>query len=288
MSNPQISLQIQPHYQSALRDRLARHKRDVLGIKQDGVWEANGRPYPHVLPAHLRNLNLLEPLRARLLAYLAAQPEITLHRYFHHLTSSQAMCLNLLAPALFRSSIWARLESQIDAGIELIQEGAAFEKVFDRSEGTNFDFYCRRRGGGVVYFEFKLAEEAYGSAVRDARHLAKLQHIYLPRLKGRVTDRVLEPGWFFRHYQLLRNLSYLADERDRLVLVLPRAHTTLMMQVDRFLDTIGPTLRAQVQVIAMEDLASALLADPHQQEAGPEFAQLRAFIDKYCLTQWVH
>ena len=127
------------------------------------MWEANGRFYPHILPAHLRHLNLLPPMRARLLAYLEAQRGVTLHRYFHHLTSSQAMCLNLLAPTLFHSSIWARLESQIDAGIELIPESAAFEKVPDPSEGTNFDFYCRRRGGGAVYFEFKLAEEAYGS-----------------------------------------------------------------------------------------------------------------------------
>ncbi len=222
------------------------------------------------------------------MTYLASQPEVTLHRYFHHLNSSQAMCLNLLAPALFHSSIWARLGSQIDAGIDLTQESAAFEKVLDPSEGTNFDCYCRRRGAGVVYFEFKLAEEAYGSAVRDLRHLAKLQHIYRPRLKGRVPDLVLEPEWFFRHYQLLRNLSYVADSRDRLVLVLPRAHTSLMMQVDRFLNTIGPTLRGQVQVIAMEDLASALLDDPHERETGPEFVHLRAFIDKYCLTHRVH
>ena len=83
-------------YVERLKRHLAAYKRDVLGVAEDGIWSRNGRAYPHILPAAQRDLNLLAPLRAEMRAFLAATPTFRYHMDFHHLNSSQAMCLNLL------------------------------------------------------------------------------------------------------------------------------------------------------------------------------------------------
>ena len=63
-------------------------------ITEDGPWSRNSVSYPHILPVAHQNLNFLERYRSEMVAYLASEPSVKQHQDFHHLNSSQAMCLN--------------------------------------------------------------------------------------------------------------------------------------------------------------------------------------------------
>ena len=85
-------------YQIRLRRHLSEYKLSRLGISEEGIWRRNGKRYPHILPESHRVENLLETYRADLDAYIERTSTLERHRDFHHLNSSQAMCLNLFYP----------------------------------------------------------------------------------------------------------------------------------------------------------------------------------------------
>jgi hypothetical protein len=87
-------------YVQALQIHLGRYKAARLGITDAGIYRHQGRDlsYDHVLPVELRWLNLLETYRAEIRDYLKARPQLQLHKFFHHLNSSQAFALNLFFP----------------------------------------------------------------------------------------------------------------------------------------------------------------------------------------------
>lgn len=81
------------HHQ--LLAHLADYKRERLGVQKNGVWIGRYGPVEkaHILPKEKYKLNLLDDVREAF--FDSEQGEVPLHRYFHHLNSSQAMCINL-------------------------------------------------------------------------------------------------------------------------------------------------------------------------------------------------
>ena len=248
-------------YVEPLREQLAHYKRDELLISEDGLWIRNGRPYPHILPAANSDLNLCAPLRAELLALIEQHPNWTRHRDFHHLNSSQAMCWNLLMPALVvpggLEALSAALRTPVPA------ESVDFETILDTAEFTNFDCVMDLQGGGRVYIEAKLTEGKFGAAKPNRERERKRAELYVPRLRGKVPGRLLEEVGFFANYQLLRNLSYLKGPADRLLLLMPRAHIELVEQAEVFRDSVLEPWRSQVELVLVEELIERLVLQPH-------------------------
>jgi hypothetical protein len=89
----------QQSYDKILKSHLDDYRRGRLGRIESGVFVKNGveRPYGHILPADLKWLNILEPFRSEVMQYQIAN-SLRLHRYFHHLNSSQAFAFNLFIP----------------------------------------------------------------------------------------------------------------------------------------------------------------------------------------------
>ncbi|MBL0144322.1 MAG: hypothetical protein IPP91_20015 [Betaproteobacteria bacterium] len=85
-------------YQDRLKDHLSQYKVSKLGITANGIWTRNKQAYSHILPAARKFENFLGAFREELRSLVEESDEITLHRDFHHLNSSQAMCLNLFFP----------------------------------------------------------------------------------------------------------------------------------------------------------------------------------------------
>ena len=90
-----------------IQARMARYKREVLGVVADGTWSYRGRTisYAHILPAELYRLNVIDSVRDEFWAYWSRQGReaprpARLHRFFAHLTSSQALAFNLFFPFL--------------------------------------------------------------------------------------------------------------------------------------------------------------------------------------------
>ena len=133
-----------------------------------------------------------------------------LHKYFHHLSSSQALAFNLLF--LLYPEVPSRMVAtrRILGLPEDVTCRLDFEAVLDAAEGTNIDALICTADGTRTIVEIKLTERAFGAAPADERHLAKLVDIYGPRLAGRVASSCLEPSAFFRDYQLYRNLAQFA------------------------------------------------------------------------------
>jgi hypothetical protein len=81
------------NYAVILKQHLAEYASRRLGVREAGVYQ--GRAYRHILRKRLRFLNILEGIRAEVQDYLRAHRSVQLHRYFHHINSSQPLTFNL-------------------------------------------------------------------------------------------------------------------------------------------------------------------------------------------------
>lgn len=248
------------NYQDRLKTHLSRYKTDALGVETDGIWVKNGRSYPHILPAEQKYENLLSPYREDLRRFLDAHPKITPHRDFHHLNSSQAMCLNLFFPLVVDPEGRKILTDALGHNRGMASgDSWWFEKVLDKDENTNFDFLFHTNDGATAFFEIKLSETGFGTASDDDRHRKKLANIYRPRLSGRVKPALLEKVDFFSRYQLCRNFSYLQRPGDQLFIVYPRANRSLTKELDDFLGYVNEEHRDLVKAIHLETLIPRIL-----------------------------
>jgi len=251
-------------YQKRLERHLAEYKKHRLGVAAKGEFTYKGvaREYGHILPRELKLLNVPEPFRREIGAYLASHKDIKPHKYFHHLNSSQAFSFALFYPYLTRAP--DALAKAL--GVSGIEE-SGFEQVPVPKEGTNVDVWWTL-GGAETYCEVKLSEREFGPAQADARHREKLKLTYGPVLRGQIDDRLLEEPVFFKHYQILRNLWLAARkgrEKDQVLFLMPEANDGLTEQLDSVLEQIGKPLRARVRLVYVEPLLERLAA-----QKGPD------------------
>ena len=121
---------------------LSRYKADVLGISEPGIFRHRGRELPkaHILPLAHREKNILERYRARFFA--SDHARINFHRYFHHLNSSQALCINFFYPLIAENALRLFLEYLgVDPHADmrpLFEKESDIERAATR---TSFDFY---------------------------------------------------------------------------------------------------------------------------------------------------
>jgi hypothetical protein len=243
-------------YDRILKERLAAYKRARLGVQEDGFCDK--RPYAHLLPEALYRLNILETVRAEFWRYWERNRDrLKLHQGFHHLNSSQAMTFNLFFPWLGLAGARSQLLLEaLGVPVEPVADWA-FEHVPDSAEGTHFDFALKFPSGRRLLFEVKLSEPGFGTAPPDPAHLRKLDTVYRPALRDRVSPDCLEPERFFAHYQLLRILSHAAGDA-RIVLIWPRENE-LLQSVRRFLSTaLTPEALRQIDIVHLEDLTACL------------------------------
>jgi len=243
---------------AAAQRHLAAYKLKHLEIRENGTWGRPPRQYSHILPYRFRKANIILTASADFWR-LQGERKWLLHRYFHHLSSSQALAFNLFLPLVAR---WSGAEVLLRAlGIP---EGphieTDFEVILNSQEGTNIDVLITVGPRMRYIIEVKFTESAFGSTKADKRHIDKLRNVYVPLLQGRVSDQCLEPARFFREYQLLRSLSLIRpDTEDALILLLPRRHARIWRYASRWSSdlTLGPMGRS-VRVVALENVLSCL------------------------------
>lgn len=145
-------------YNHHVKDHLAEYKTKRLKISENGIWIKNKRKYPHILPKESERLNILEPYRDQFWEYRKQRPDLKLHRDFHHLNSSQAMCFNLFFPLLIDKDLRPVLLKDILGCNTGLISGFEFEKVIDPKENTNFDLFLRLKDKTRIFFEIKYSE----------------------------------------------------------------------------------------------------------------------------------
>jgi hypothetical protein len=267
-------------YQERMKNHLSEYKVQHLGISECGTYRYRDQniEYPHILPKSLQWKNILKPFREEVREY--SQNEIKLHKYFHHLNSSQAFALNLFIPFFgVQPSERALLLKALGLSDNGGDEWHA-EYVPDSHEGTNVDFAWRNSTSGWTYCEVKLTEQEFGRAKSDARHLKKLADIYRPVLCEYVSPELLEPQAFFESYQILRNI-WLAtrDARSQVIFLMPRENKTLWKQLKKVTDFLDPRLEGRVHATAIEDCLSKLTRSADGPVWSQDYASMLA--EKY-------
>ena len=258
-------------YQQSLLAHLGNYAKQRLGIFEKGIY--NDRPYAHILPSRLRFLNLLESFRSEIQDYLRKHRSIKLHRYFHHLNSSQALAFNVFYPYFEEGQSAARALSRA-LGFDARVISWEFEHIPDPIEGTNTDVMWRISNSACIYCEVKFSENRFGAAKIDDDHLKKLEKIYRPRLASLIPEYLLDEKVFFKNYQLLRNISLLAENDEHcLVIFLPRENEQLKAQMKGVLDSIEPKVRSRIKDIYLEDCLTSL----QREKSIPEKLRVHAF-----------
>jgi hypothetical protein len=176
-------------YQETLKKHLAEYKLRDLGISESGVFLYQGeeRKLPHILPFADRSHNLLKEAAPALEKY----PRIKLHRYFHHLNSSQALALNLFFP-YFEGGPESAAALLRALGREGVLASWEPEAIPDLVEASNIDALWTTADGTKTFCEVKLSGIGFGKAVNDERHRKKLDEVYREKLAPHLTPDQLE------------------------------------------------------------------------------------------------
>lgn len=283
-------------YDSKRKDKLTQYKK--LHITEDsGTYLRNRKSYAHILPNNEYKLNILKDIADPFWDYLDAV-SIKKHRDFHHLNSSQALCFNLFFPLFnederFLAFVLLRmieidfayspskedldflysetdkvLQNQIADKLDknTIQANMVidieFEKILDKTEFTNFDFYVSIPNNHRVLFEIKYTESDFASAKLDASHLKKYKEIYEPKLKGIIKSEYLNEEFVLKNYQIARNLSYI-DENTTVVFLYPEGNEKLSYAKSLIGKALTKEASKMVRIIYLEDFVEQIIGEDY-------------------------
>lgn len=201
-------------YQDETKASLSDYKTTHFKGLENGIWKRNKKQYPHILPVDYWFENLLPNYRTELKDYISAQ-NVKLHPDFHHLNSSQAMCLNMFYP-LFK-------EKKLDLIVKALKldndsvnyDSVCFEKEskIEKEMGhrpTSFDFYFRTNNGKEIHFEIKYTEQEFGKAKRDKEHFDKYESVYKKHCSA-IDSKYCNCDSFLSNYQLMRNVIHVTN-----------------------------------------------------------------------------
>ena len=251
------------NYQKKVKQHLGTYKKEVLGVDEKGLFKHNGNEYcfDHILPKQLADLNIMKEYREPFLN--SDYSKINYHRYFHHLNSSQALCINLFFPLIHEQKLNVILEL-----LELPGKGvrrSEFEKLspIEQTSGrkTNFDFYLELTDGKQIFFEVKYTEQEFGKAKHDQRHIEKFEKTYLPLLRNNpfICEEFKTVNMFLGNYQIMRNLVHIG-ESDYVVFLFPEANQNIQKQASMaFNKMLSEKGREKLKILYLEEMVQHIL-----------------------------
>ncbi len=267
---------------------LEDYKRDVLGIEVKGIYKYQGMEIPkgYILPLDkqakkqaVEEFNQLECIKEK--PFLIAEH---LHRYAHHLNSSQLMCYNFFRPYIERPRDAGDKPNQDlidllvshDVNISLCDNAKCqFEYVNDepewRDEGTNFDFYIES-GKTKIYFEIKYTEQGFGGCEKDVNHENKFEGNYkgfkggykekivnCPAIKEDMKHGIKFDDDFRKNYQLFRNVIRVINKKTYAVFIYDARNYSIVTQFENFRDSyISDEYKKNVIAITWQKLVENL------------------------------
>ena len=264
-------------YRQELVDHLVAYKRAVLGDIERGRFAYRGQvlEMEHILPLDQKWLTVPADYREQIQRY-QREKGIHLHRYFHHLNSSQAFALGLFVPYFEGGSAMsgALLRALGQTG-RLLSWTA--EEIPNPDEGTNIDATWITNDGSRTICEVKLSEQDFGTGEIKSARRKKLSDIYAPTLRGLIADELLDPAKFFGSYQILRNVWHLAQApRNTLMFLFPERNERLAPLLDRVLSKVAPEIRARISVRSVESVLDHLVGDLESPEESRRYGAVLA------------
>jgi len=221
-------------YIDDIKQKLSNYKKVKYPELGDGVWKKNKKKYSHIIPEPEKYYNLLSPYREDLSKYIEDN-NLKLHVDFHHMNSSQAMCLNFFFPLI--------IELKLDIILELLnfkKERVNYKTVCFEKEGieknyggqpTSFDFYFETMSNKKIYFEIKYTESDFGKVKKDKKHIDKFDNIYVNFLNP-IKKEFHSKDSFFNNYQILRNLIHI-NKNSFVVFLFPEDNMKIRNEAER-------------------------------------------------------
>jgi hypothetical protein len=242
---------------------LSGYREDHLGIAEQGVFFHRGTSHPkgHILPKGRERQNLIAPYGD--LFFASEHGATKLHQYFHHLNSSQGLCINVFYPLLREGALPLMVRS-LGCDMSLPAQGIfeSTSRLENAARRTSFDFHLRNQEGRDLLVEVKYTEDGFGCAKVDAEHLKKFRDTYLPLLEGSayLTSACNDPKFFLKNYQVLRNLVHITPQAE-VVFLFPRANQAVAEQAAHARETLlTDSGRQRMRIVFLEDLVADFIA----------------------------
>lgn len=215
---------------------MGKYKINKLKILEEGIFIYNNKEIPekHILPKDKYRLNIIKEYRDEF--FNSEYKDIKFHKYFHHLNSSQAMCINLFYP-LIKENYLGLILDIIGLQSENISEinYAEFEKKSDLEDGarlkTNFDFYIELKSGIKIYFEIKYTENGFGKVEHNPKYKDKFNNIYKVKLAANtaIKETFKSEEYFLDNYQIMRNIVHINND-SYVVFLYPQENSNIRKQ----------------------------------------------------------
>ena len=227
------------NYQKKIKTHLRNYKLKYFSTVADGKWRNSKKDYPHILPKEKEQLNLLPEYRNSLSDYIEKEKKkngLRTHTYFHHLNSSQAMCLNFFYPLLKEKELDIILKAigleneEVEYSQACFEKESKVEKIGKNYRATNFDFYIKTKTKKRIYFEIKYTEQAFGKVKPDNFHSDKFEKVYINNLDS-IEKEYSNKKAFLENYQILRNLICIS-ENSYVVFLFPNGNKKIKSQAE--------------------------------------------------------
>lgn len=158
------------------------------------------------------------------------------HMYFHHMNSSQAMCINFFFPLLFENKLELITEYLGFPNEKINYSTVQFEKISDVEKKygyrpTSIDFYFETQLGKKFLFEIKYTEKDFGKAPMDEDHIQKFDKVYKNQIGTAINSKYQTLSEFLKNYQLLRNLIHVGPN-SYVVFVFPGENARIKREAE--------------------------------------------------------
>lgn len=267
-----------------VRDHLGSYKKNVLKIEENGeyIYNNNSLRYDHILPINEKWKNIIPYKNYQVRNFLISESQ--LHQYFHHLNSSQAMCINFFYPLVFEKKLEYILSNFIIPG-KINYKSVRFEMISEVDSGfgrsTNFDFYFQLENGENIYFETKYTESDFGKANFDTEHQIKFEKLYKPLLAKNdvISNKYKDIDLFLENYQIIRNLIHI-NEKSTVVFIYPDNNFEIRKKIKEICEEIiDEDWLSHFIPITWEELIQGILIFSETPELSEYYEKL--FANKY-------
>lgn len=252
-------------YQDLVKKHMASYTTSEINDAVKG-GEFRGKNYPHILKKQNERLNILPQYREEI--FEGVMKNIKPHMYFHHLNSSQAMCINFFYPLVKNNLMSVKLGEINPKGNWGDMSVCNFEKLSDDElalkkscpgfgEPTNFDFYLETLNGYEVSFEIKYTEAEFGKAEKEKGVFCSKYNPKYEAYQSMMKPWIIknrDKTDFLNNYQLMRNLLFLQDSKRYVVFLIPKDNKKVAKQAEATKDWISDEMRDHVVVLHWEDL----------------------------------
>jgi len=244
-------------YVTEVKEHLSKYKQKKYPEIGNGIWKKNKQKYSHIFPETNKYNNLLPSYRDDLIKYIETPNlKLKLHSDFHHLNSSQAMCLNFFYPLIIEQKLDIILDflhlkgEQVDYATVCFEKDG-IEKTFGRVP-TSFDFYFKTISKKKFYFEIKYTEDGFRKEKKDKEHIDKFDKIYANLLEP-IAKEFRSRDRFLGNYQILRNLIHI-NENSYVIFLYPYNNQKIITEAENAISMLANDFKGNFFPKTWEDL----------------------------------